>query len=390
VYRYGPWAAWGLGLIGLMGLGRGGYVLARRLRRAERTRTRVLEASEDGLLLVGPEGTIEYENESARAYLERDGSAANDLSRAAPALASLIEGASPAGPPQERTLPLEVPGQNRPLQAHAVPLSEDGRPHWLIRLRDPAAPSEDSYRAWGLMARRVAHDLKNPLTSMLLTLQRLQMEYRDRAPDVADDLDVYTARIEERIEHLRRMTKNFMKFIGAETSALHRTDFNAFLREQAPLLRTGLPPDIRLTLKLDADVPPVNLDAEQIQSALENLVANAVNALPDGGQITLSTHLERRLRFDPDAPARDFAVLEVLDTGEGMDTEPLDRLFEPGFTTREEGTGLGLAIVQKIVSDHRGHLEVESEVGVGTAVSLYFPVADGDASSDTEQSTTVS
>jgi signal transduction histidine kinase len=227
------------------------------------------------------------------------------------------------------------------------------------------------------MARRVAHDLKNPLTSMLLTLQRLQMEYRDRTPEVASDLDAYTVRIEERIEHLRRMTKNFMKFIGAETPTLVRTDVNAYLDEQTDLLRSGLPPDIQLRVNQDSGLPPVRIDAEQMQSALENLVANAVNAMPEGGQITVATRLERGLRLDADTPPRDYVELEVLDTGVGMDATARERLFEPGFTTSDEGTGLGLAIVQKVVRDHDGHIHVESERGTGSAISLLLPVDRG-------------
>jgi len=255
--------------------------------------------------------------------------------------------------------------------------AHEGR--WLVRIQASDAADADAYRTWGLMARRVAHDLKNPLTSILLTLQRLQMEYRDRAPDAADDLDAYTARIEERIEHLRRMTKNFMKFIGAETPTLVRTDLNTYLDAQVDLLRSGLPPDIRLRVKQEPDLPPIRIDTEQIQSVLENLVRNAVNALPDGGQITIATRLEQGLRLDPDTPPRDYVELEVLDTGVGMGSAVRERLFEPGFTTSEEGTGLGLAIVQKVIRDHGGYIHVESERGTGSAICLLLPVDQGGA-----------
>jgi signal transduction histidine kinase len=258
----------------------------------------------------------------------------------------------------------------------AVPASED---QWLVCIQAADAADADAYRTWGLMARRVAHDLKNPLTSMLLTLQRLQMEYRDRAPDVADDLDAYTARIEERIEYLRRMTKNVMKFIDAETPTLARTDLNAYLDARIDLLRSGLPPDIHLRTKKTPDLPPVRIDAEQMESVLENLIGNAVNAMPEGGQITIATRLEQGLRLGLDASPRDYVEVEVLDTGVGMEDTVLERLFEPGFTTSEDGTGLGLAIVQKVIRDHGGHIHVESERGTGSAIGLFLPVDRGDA-----------
>lgn len=93
--------------------------------------------------------------------------------------------------------------------------------------------------------------------------------------------------------------------------------------------------------------------------------------------MTLAAYLERGLQWDPEEEPADYAVLEVRDTGEGMDAETRERVFEPGFTTGEEGTGLGLAIVQKVITEHGGRVEVESEPGVGTVFSLYLPVDAG-------------
>lgn len=115
------------------------------------------------------------------------------------------------------------------------------------------------------------------------------------------------------------------------------------------------------------------VDREQMQSVLENLVSNAVNTMPEGGRLTLSTHLVRDLPLPGSTEPRDFVVLEVLDTGTGMPETVRERLFEPGFSTSQNGTGLGLAIVRKIVTDDGGHIEVESEPGTGSAFSLFLP-----------------
>jgi signal transduction histidine kinase len=180
-------------------------------------------------------------------------------------------------------------------------------------------------------------------------------------------------RITGRIEHLRRMTRNFMKFVDLEVPMLQETDLSAFVRAQSEELRPRMPADISLELKLTEGLPLVRLDAEQLASALENLLTNAFNAMPDGGLITLSTHLARSVQWPGSEAARDFVVLEVLDTGVGMTSSVRERVFEPGYTTHGS-TGLGLALVHKIVEDHGGRIEVESEPGSGSTFSLYFPV----------------
>ena len=377
-HRYGPWSMALLGFAVVAGAGWGGRRLYRRNQALEKAAGRLLRTSPQGALIVAPNANaVEQVNDAARTALNLQDDAPPEAIRdQAPALLNLARRSCKTGEPVEEEVPLGRAGTDGSpsLRVRVVPLTDQ---RGLVQLPDVRSEAgDDDYRAWGLMARRVAHDLKNPLTSILLTLQRLQMEYRDRAPGLAGDLDAYTARIEERIEHLRRMTKNFMKFMDAEAAALHRTDLNHYLREQAEHLRPGLPPDINLALKLHPDVPAVNLDAEQVQSVLENLVANAIDALPDGGQITIATRLERGLRFDDGHPPRDYAEIEVLDTGTGMDADTRARLFEPGFTTTEDGTGLGLSIVRKIIADHNGHIQVESERGTGTAFCIYLPVPD--------------
>ena len=139
-------------------------------------------------------------------------------------------------------------------------------------------------------------------------------------------------------------------------------------------LRAALPPDIRLDLRRCTEPVPVRADAEQVASALENLVMNAVQAMPDGGAVTVQARVARRLQPDGEPAPLDFAVLEVMDTGRGMDAETRRRAFDPGYTTRDGGTGLGLALVHKVVRDHGGFAEVESEPGTGTVVCLHLPL----------------
>ncbi len=117
----------------------------------------------------------------------------------------------------------------------------------------------------------------------------------------------------------------------------------------------------------------VSLDRAQIWAVLDNLVANAVNAMPDGGVITLSTSVARAVQISEVEAAGDYVILEVLDTGTGILPEHRERIFEPGFSTAVEGTGLGLAIAHKIVKDHGGTITVESHLGSGSAFCVHLP-----------------
>jgi hypothetical protein len=268
----------------------------------------------------------------------------------------------------------------------SVLVGDRGDPHLLIRIGEPRQSTmEVAPRTWALMAQRVAHALKNPLTSMLLTLRRLEMEYREHAPAAASRLDRYSGRLEERIEELRRLTSNFLKFVDVELPRLESIDANAIVREYGALIERTRPPDIRLDVRLGPHLPRIQADEDQLLAALENLVANAVDAMPDGGLITLSTQLSRGMRWTGDEGARDYVTIEVADTGTGIAEDIKPRLFEPGWSGRQDGSGLGLAIVHKVMRDHGGQITFESEVGSGSAFTMFLPtvgVIDGGASGE--------
>jgi signal transduction histidine kinase len=362
-WKYGLAALWVLGL----GLALGAAMAVRRQRSRIRLLDRVCAAHEaastSGWLLLSPKGRILRTNAAARARLD-DGPPE--------ALKAFFEELR-SSPPTHLARRLEVAEGALFVTADPIVLRGEAHPHWLLTLGKRASYNAEDYRAWGLMAQRIAHDLKNPLTSILLTLQRLQLEYQRRSPAEAVVYDGYVERITDRIEHLRQMTRNFMKFVDLDEPDRRETKLNAFLHEQSTRLATRLPADISMEMKLGEDLPPVHIDAEQITSVLENLTTNALNAMPDGGLITFVTYSAHALRLPgKDAPS-DYVVLEVMDTGTGITPNARFRIFEAGFSTNGS-TGLGLALVKKIIEDHGGHVEVESEPGSGSAFTLYFPV----------------
>lgn len=378
-YRYGPWTGVLFGLIAVGGGTLWGWRHLRRHRRLRGLKEWLWSQPEEGFLLYRPREGIIDQNPATADLLSRAGgrSEREDRTDEVPSeLVRWLEEVCRGGyQPREREL---VVGEER-FAVRADPLPDGTRGTcWLVRLS--SMRHDDDYRTWGLMAQRVAHDLKNPLTSILLTVQRMQMAYHEEEQQdgaLTETLDDYTERIEERIGTLRRMTTNVLKFVGQED--LHRTptDLGRFLSETAETIGQSIPPDIELCRELDEDLPPVHVDQDQLRSVLENLISNAIEAMHEGGRLTLSTRLARNLSFGEDT-ARDYVVVEVLDTGTGMTPTERRRLFEPGFSTRD-GTGLGMAIVRKIIDDHGGHIEVESEPETGTCVTLYLPAKTAEA-----------
>jgi signal transduction histidine kinase len=383
VMRYGP--ATGLGAVVLL-LMAGGTGIARL--RADR---RLLSELHDippagpptGQLCIDRRGRVRWLNPTFRSWLVpyEDGPPrhVDDLEAYAGEVADFASDVLAGGSGDARSVetPVTIDGTSFDALLSAVSFvtRSRGDPHWLIRVEDRCYRVDaDEARTWAMMAERVAHGLKNPLTSMLLTVQRLQTEYRERAPAVAGRLDRYSHRVEEGIRQLRTMTANFLKFVNVDQVELVETDLHRFVGAFADSLHARLPPDIRLKLELDDRLPPVRLDREQMDVVLDNLVANSMNAMPDGGTITLACGTARGVLLPETERTRDYVEIEVLDTGQGIAPEVRARLFEPGFSTEKDGSGLGLAIVRKIVRDHGGEVRVESEVGTGSAFTVYLPL----------------
>ncbi len=256
-----------------------------------------------------------------------------------------------------------------------LPGKRRNKQFWLVTFFDKSIDDElVQAKTWCRMAQKTAHDIKNPLSAIMLTLQRLQNQIKEHFPRAAEEFDTQFARIIERIESLRRISKNFMKFVNIETLNFVTTDINDFLNETATAIRQGLPPDIQLNLHAGSDISAVKIDPDAIRSVIENLVSNAVNAMPEGGKITLSSQFLPGLTFPGNGQImKDYVLIEVTDTGIGISDKDRGRLFEPDFTKTEGGNGMGLAFVKKTVDDHRGYIEVESEPDAGTAFCIYIP-----------------
>lgn len=217
--------------------------------------------------------------------------------------------------------------------------------------------------AWRELARRLAHELKNPLFPLQITVENLQRA-REASPEQFEEV------FRESTETLLAELNNFKVIIGRFSDfakmpppQLQPTDVNQVVEETMRLFgaQLGAPEGPRIVSRLDLapDLPRVAADPEELRRALRNLVLNAMDAMPNGGTVALRTALNKnRVR------------IEVSDTGEGLTKEECERLFTPYYTTKHHGTGLGLAIVQSVVADHKGTIAVESEPGKGTTFRL--------------------
>ncbi len=221
--------------------------------------------------------------------------------------------------------------------------------------------------AWRELARRLAHELKNPLFPLQTTVENLQRA-KDQSPEQFEEVfRESTGILLSEIEHLKKIVGRFSDFAKMPQPELGPVNLNDVVRGAIKLFdaqfgAVGRPP-VSPELHLEENLPVIQADAALLRRAIENLILNAMDAMPAGGVLMLST------------THQDGSVdLEISDTGGGLTPEECERLFTPYYTTKQHGTGLGLAIVQSVVSDHGGRISVESETGVGTSFHIRLPI----------------
>jgi signal transduction histidine kinase len=220
--------------------------------------------------------------------------------------------------------------------------------------------------AWRELARRLAHELKNPLFPLRLTVDNLRRakELSDR--EFAEVFDEGLQTLTTGLANLNTVIGRFSDFAKMPAPQLESVGANELVQRSLQLFRAQLEaPDrapVAVTVHLDPTMPVVRADAEQLGRALQNLLLNAIDAMPDGGTLTVRTiRTDGSVRF------------EVSDTGAGLTDEERSRLFTPYYTTKQHGTGLGLAIVQSVVADHGGRIWVDSAPGRGTTFHVEIP-----------------
>ncbi len=222
--------------------------------------------------------------------------------------------------------------------------------------------------AWSEMARRLAHEIKNPLTPIQLSAERL---HRKLSGEVSADnqsmLDRYTHTIVQQVEAMKSMVNAFTEYARPPSQKPQWVDVNAMLEEFAVLYH-GDNTAIEIELKLDKSLPVIEADDVRLRQLLHNLIKNSLETIDGEGWIALKTkYIEK--------PDRSWVEFAVEDSGKGIAAEVADNLFDPYVTTKTSGSGLGLAIVQKIVDEHGGSVRVEKSRRGGAKFTVRLPAA---------------
>jgi signal transduction histidine kinase len=236
--------------------------------------------------------------------------------------------------------------------------------HELLEQREHLVRVE-RIAAWKELARRLAHELKNPLFPLQLTVENL-VRARQQTPEQFDEIfhESSTTLLAE-IANLKAIISRFSEFSRMPQPQFHSLQINDLVRDVVKLVQAQLQGPGRATIECSvelSDTGEIAGDPELLHRVLSNLVLNAMDAMPQGGRLTLLTHAQEN-----------SVSLEVQDTGMGLTPEECDRLFTPYYTSKGHGTGLGLAIVQSIVSDHGGTVTVRSEPAHGTTFTVVLP-----------------
>src|SRR5882724_8878120 len=370
--------------------------MTKRLRRAHEEATRSQQAVErererlsiilarlsTGVLAVDRTLTVRMANQAAGAILGTDLSVATG--RSLPELAAgndrlgqfvaAVAVRFAAGRDEWREqLDLDGEAGRRTLMCACTPMPGEGSDMGYVIVFDDITALLQAQRdaAWGEVARRLAHEIKNPLTPIQLSAERMRRRFlASMSPTDAEILDRSTRTIVSQVEAMQQMVNAFSEYARAPEMKITRFSLNQLVTEVADLYRSQ---DPRATIRLDLDdnIEGIEADRGRIRQILNNLVTNALESL-DG--VTAPTlEIASRLEYGGDAS---YAVVTVCDNGPGFQRELLGRVFDPYVTSKPKGTGLGLAIVKKIVEEHGGRIDADNRPEGGARVRVVLPVKD--------------
>ncbi|MSR65071.1 MAG: PAS domain S-box protein [Verrucomicrobiae bacterium] len=272
-----------------------------------------------------------------------------------------------------RELEVFYPKQ-RLIHFYVMPLDDEGEQAGglIIILRDitetqrktEATIESEKTASITLLAAGVAHEIGNPLNSLHIHMQLLERELKRLPQDQTAKLREYVAVAKDEVGRLDTIVTQFLRAVRPARPNLEVGSINEVVREVVAFLKREITNrDILVEKELSSTLPHILFDRAQLKQAFFNIIKNAMHAMGKGGILHVST-----------GSTSDHVVVAFRDTGGGISEENLSKVFKPYFTTKEEGSGLGLMIVQRIVRDHGGEIEIESDVGRGTTVRILLPL----------------
>jgi signal transduction histidine kinase/HAMP domain-containing protein len=336
----------------------------------------VVDILEDGIIFFTPDRRILFYNKAteevvARPLSEAIGLRLDELLPAAHPIRAVLDRAFADGADvRNATVPLMVDGQTRELLVSVFFVADVERAMGaMVLLRDlesiKTLQSLISYSAklaaLGRLTSGVAHEVKNPLNAMMIHLELVKQGLDASPGEVQHSLDVIGSEI-RRLDHV---VQGFLKFVRPQELSLKPVDLGALLQAAAALLEAeSEKAGVRFAFELDPTCPRVAADEELMRQAFLNILLNACQAMPSGGTVTIKTEWKRG----------DWVAVSITDEGVGIRPADREKIFSLYYTTKPDGSGIGLSMVYRIVQMHDGVIDVDSEVGRGTTMTVRLPV----------------
>ncbi len=337
----------------------------------------IFHAIQEGIIVVDGQGVITYANRAAETLcgFSLDRALQQPIQR----FIKEIDWASILELDEEewsrlvtREIEISYPEQ-RFIEFYLVPLSavnEDEEGAVVIlrdvtREREAQAASMESERlqAITLLAAGVAHEIGNPLNSLTINLQLLEREFQHLSPEDRENLNELVDVSRKEVDRLDSIITQFLRAVRPQQPQVEPIDPVELLRESLTFLRQEVQDrGVLVEVEADESIPAIQIDPGQVKQAFFNIIKNAVQAMAGGGVLKIAVFVTER-----------FVAISFKDTGCGIKPEDLSSIFKPYHTTKSEGSGLGLMIVQRIMRDHGGEIEVDSEPEKGTSFTLLFP-----------------
>jgi two-component system nitrogen regulation sensor histidine kinase NtrY len=333
----------------------------------------VLETVGTGVAVVDAAGSVSAINAAACRTLDvtAESVVGRPLAEALPGagraeIVTLVERLLQGRARQEREVTLPAAGRDRYVSVTVVPLpAPPGAAPGAVLVVDDLTPLMRAQKvaAWGEVARKLAHEIKNPLTPIQLSAQRVRKAWLKGAPDFEQVVTESTRAIVDEVEALKNLVDEFAQFARLPAANLEPGSLHDVI-DQTLSLYDGLFAQVRIDRRFAEGLPPVRLDADQMKRVLINLVDNAIEATEKKGSVVISTEFDRR---------QGRVRLGVADDGPGIPEEAREKLFVPHFSTKKRGSGLGLAIVSRIVQEHQGTIRVEENPPHGARFVVELP-----------------
>jgi len=280
--------------------------------------------------------------------------------------ALLAGGGRATSEPAVQEIAMSHGGRELQLAAVATALvGDNGEPAGQLLVLDDVTPliRAQKVAAWREVARRLAHEIKNPLTPIQLSSERLRRHFAGSPAGTRELVDECTTAIIGEVESLKGLVDEFAQFARMPSPRTVPTDLAQLITETLALY-DGLFNDVTMVRRFANDVPLVRLDVEQLRRVVINLVDNAIEAMDRKGEIVIETQLDRGNRL---------VRVVVADDGPGIPAVERDKLFLPYYSTKRRGSGLGLAIVRRIIAEHGGSIEVGDSSPRGTRFTIELP-----------------